>query len=174
MGFTVDGVKVVFLLGVHFRVFSHIVGRKIGKREIDDSLSARSITAAYAKAVDIIVALDFPQKPADLTIVAPVSSSTSTSASKYHTSRLGKIAQQEDSSIMVAYSNFDSKHPLKHAAAIMAFPTCKIIRFMGFLTNLLWLFVIGAPNASGLTQSLCSSDNTGSSFSIGEELVINS
>ena len=53
----------------------------------------------------------------------------------------------------------------------MAFTISKTIEISIFFVNILFLTVLGAPQASGLTQALCSSDNTGSSFAVGKTLA---
>ena len=50
----------------------------------------------------------------------------------------------------------------------MASTVSKAIRISVFLLNLMLLLVFGAPQVSGLTQALCSSDNTGTSFAVGK------
>lgn len=45
------------------------------------------------------------------------------------------------------------------------------IRLSVFLASLLLLLVLGAPQVSGLTQALCSSDNTGASFAVGKKSI---
>ncbi len=53
----------------------------------------------------------------------------------------------------------------------MAFTILKTIRLSAFLVHLLLLLVLGAPQVSGLTQALCSSDNTGASSAVGKTLT---